>query len=139
MKKIIGISMCMLLIALVLPTSIADVEPLTTSEEDVEINISAGHRGKDYGFTVTVNILNHKTVDVNVFVNITLDYIFQNGRDSTLEFNTTALPEIPCYSHFGTVKCYPDGIKFISVTAEHEDKIVTRNGLSIGNFVILFK
>lgn len=42
MKKIIGFSICMLLITLVLPTSIADVEPLTTSIDDVESDISAG-------------------------------------------------------------------------------------------------
>lgn len=67
MKKIIGISICVLLIALVLSNSIAAMESLTTFKDDVEINISTGFRGKEIGFGFAVDILNHKTEDVTVF------------------------------------------------------------------------
>jgi len=68
MKKIIVFGICMLLIALALPTSIAYVEPLTVSENDVEIKISAGFRGKDIGIGFAVYLLNHKTENVTVFL-----------------------------------------------------------------------
>lgn len=138
MKKIIGFGICMLLITLVLPTTTADVESLITSEDDVEINISAGFRGKDIGFTIAVDILNHKTEDVNVIFNLTFDYLIQNALDGTYELNYTVQPELPCYAHISPVICYPDGIKFISITVEAEGTMVSRNGFSIRNLVILF-
>ncbi|UCF13005.1 MAG: hypothetical protein JSW06_01795 [Thermoplasmatales archaeon] len=139
MKKIIGFSICMLLITLVLPTSIAEVESFKTYKDEVELNITAGWRGKDIGFLIAINVLNHKTENVTVFINVTFDYLIQNVLDGTRRTDTTALPEIPHSCHISPVICYPDGIKFISITAEHEDKIVTRKGLSIRNLVILFK
>lgn len=43
--KVLVIMVCTLLISLAVPTSIVNGESITPSEEDVEINISAGFRG----------------------------------------------------------------------------------------------
>ena len=139
MRKIIGFSICMLLITLVLPSSIADVESITKSEDDVEIDMSAGFRGKNIGYGITVDMLNHKTEDVTVFFNLTLNYLIRNGLDINSKFNYTISPDIPVSYNVGLVPCYPDGIKFVSITVEAEGITVTRSGLSIRNFVILFK
>jgi hypothetical protein len=138
MKKIIGFSICMLLITIVLPTSSAEVESFKTFEDDVEIDITAGWRGKDFGRGVTVNMLNHRTENVTVFFDLTLNYLIRNDLDTNTKYNYTLLPDLPTSYNHGLVPCYPDGIKFISITAKHEDKIVTREGLSILNWVILF-
>ncbi len=138
-RKILILAICTLLITLVLPTSIADEEPIATTEDDVEISITAGFFGKDIGFGITVDMLNHKTEEVNVFFNLTLDYIIPNFLDTTSKFNYTIPPDIPMTYNVGLVPCYPDGIKFVSITVEAENTKASRKGFSIRNFVILFK
>ncbi len=138
MKKIIGFGICMLLITLVLPTSTADVKSLTTFEDEVEIRITAGWRGKDIGFGFAVYLLNHKTKNVTVIFNVTFDYLFMNDWDFSDKWNDTLPPELPYTAHISCAPCIPDGIKFVSITIEVEDTIVTRKGLSIGRLVILF-
>ncbi len=138
MKKIFGISIFMLLITLVLPTSIANVESLTTSGDDVEINISTGFSGKDIGLGFAIDMLNHKTEDVTVFFNVTFDYLFMNDLDFSHGWTETVPAEMPYSFHLSSFVCAPDGIKFVSITAEAEDTKVTRSGLSIRRIVILF-
>ena len=139
MKKIIGIYICMLLIAIVIPTSIADMESLTTYEDEVEISITAGFLLKDFGYGIMVNMLNHKTEEVNVYFNLTLDYIIPNFLDTNDKFNETIPPDLPVHLNIGLVPCYPDGIKFVSIIVEAENTKVSRTGFSIRNFVIFFK
>jgi len=138
-RKIIILAICTLLITLVLPNSIADEKPITTTKDDVEISITAGWRGKDFGLGVTIDMLNHKTEDVTVFFNLTLDYIIPDFLDTTSIFNYTLIPDLPVSYHHGLIPCYPDGIKFVSIIVEAENKIISRKGFSIRNFIIFFK
>ena len=137
-RKIILIVICTLFIVLAIPSSIINAQSLSKAGEDIEIEISAGYRGKDNGFGVCVKILNHKSEEINLFVNLTLDYFFQNVLDGTYVSNETVAPEIPHTQHISPLICYPDGIKLITITAEAEGKVVTRSGISIRNFVFLF-
>jgi len=138
MKNMIGIFVCMLLITLVLPTSIAEVESLKTSEDEVEIDICAGWRHKDIGIGFAVYLLNHKTENVTVFFNVTLDYIFRNDYVSD-EWNETLPPEYPYSIHHSCSVCTIEPMKIASITVEVEDTIVTRKGFAIGSLLILFK
>ncbi|UCF49993.1 MAG: hypothetical protein JSU91_00500 [Thermoplasmatales archaeon] len=138
-RKIILIVICTLFIVLAIPSSIINAQSLGKVENDVEISISAGYRGKDNGFGVCVETLNHKTEDINLFVNLTLDYFFLNGLDGTYVSNETVASEISHTQHISPLICYPDGIKLITITAEAEGKVVTRSGISIRNFVFLFE
>jgi hypothetical protein len=139
MKKIIVFGVFMLLIALALPTSIAELEKFATSEDDVELDISAGFRGKDIGIGFAVYLLNHKTENVTVFFNVTFNYLFMKGWDFSDGWKETLSPELPYYGHISCALCIPDGMKFVSITVEVEGKVLTRNGFSIGNLLILFK
>lgn len=137
MKKIFVFSICMLLIALVIPTSTADAERHTSPKDDIEISISAGFHGRDIGLGFTIEILNHKTEDETVFINITVDYLIINKFDFTYGFNLTASPEAPCFIYFSSFVGALDGIKFISITAESGDTIISKSGLSLRRLVIL--
>ena len=95
--------------------------------------------GKDFGYGIMANILNHKTEEVNVNFNLTLDYIIPNFLDTTDKFKETIPPDLPVSLNVGLVPCYPDGIKYVSITVEAENIKVSRTGFSIRNFVILFK
>ncbi len=139
MKKIIGFSICMLLIILALPTSTADIESFTKTKDDVEIDINAGFRGKDIGLGFGIYVLNHKTEDVNVFINVTFDYLIRNDMDGTYGLNFTVYSEVPSNFIIMPIICSPDGIKSFSITAEAGNTIVTRSGFSIRRLVILFK
>jgi hypothetical protein len=138
MKKIIGFCICTLLIALVIPTSVADVESITTSEGDVELNISAGWRGKDIGIGFAVYLLNHKIENVTVSFSVMFDYLIWNNRDFSDEWTDTLQPELPYTAHISCALCIPDGMKFVTITVEVEDIIVTRNGFAIDHLLILF-
>jgi len=139
MKKIIGCSICMLLITLVIPTSVADVQPQLKSEGDVDISISAGISRKDIGFGFAVDILNHKTEETIVFFNYTVDYLFRDDKDGTYGFNTDVFPGYPITIFINPIICRPDGIKLFTITVETEGTMVTRSGLSINRLVILYK
>jgi hypothetical protein len=137
-RKIFVIGICTLFIVLGIPSSIANAESLVTTEDDIEINISAGFRGKDIGIGFTVNLLNHKTENVTVFFNVTFDYIFMKYYFSD-EWNDTLPSELPYTAHIGCSLCILEGLKLVSITVEVEDIKITRNGFSIGNLLILFK
>jgi len=137
-RKIFGIVFCMLLLELAIPSSTANTDAPVMFEDGVEISISAGYRGKESGFGICIDILNHKNENVTVFFNLTLDYLIRNFLDTNSKFNYTVSPDLPVYYHVGLVPCYPDGIKLITFTAEVEGKVFTRNGISIRNFVFLF-
>jgi hypothetical protein len=107
------------------------------ADDEVEIDISAGFHGKDFGFSIAVDILNNKNEDVEVTHFLTLDYLLRDHLNENLEFNITVPPDMPYFHHISPVICYPDGVKFFSITVESEDKSVTRSGLSIRNFIIL--
>lgn len=138
-REIIILAICTLLITLVLPISIADEESIATTEDNVEISITAGFFGKDIGYGIMVNMLNHKTEEANVYFNLTLDYIIPNFLDTTDKFKETIPPDLPVSLNIGLVPCYPDGIKFVSITVEAENTKVSRTGFSIRNFIILFE
>jgi len=137
--KILVIMICTLLISLALLTIIAEGEIQTTYEDDVEISITAGFRGKDFGLGVCVETLNHKTENVTATFYITFDYFLINDRDFSDEWDEIIPPELPHTVHISCSPCIPGGIKFVSITVEVEDKIITRNGFSINNLLILFK
>jgi len=137
--KILVIMICTLLISLALLTIIAEGEIQTTYEDDVEISITAGFRGKDFGLGVCVETLNHKTENVTATFYITFDYFLINDRDFSYEWDETIPPESSYTIHISCSPCRPGGIKFVSITVEVEGKIVTRNGFSINNLLILFK
>ena len=137
-RKIILIVICTLFIVLAIPSSIINAQSLGKAENDVEISISAGYRGKDNGLGICVDVLNHKTEDVEVFYKLTLDYPFQNWLDGTYAMNSTISPELPYSEHIIPIICYPDGIKLITITAESEGTVITRSGISIRKFVFLF-
>ena len=139
MKKIAVFSICMLLIALVIPSTIAKTERPIIQIDDVDINIFAGIHKKDIGFGILVDILNHKTENVTVFFNITVDYPIINKLDFTYKLNFTVSPEVPFFTYFSSIICGLNGIKFISITAESGNTIVTRSGLSIRRLVIFTK
>lgn len=138
-RKILIIAICTLLITLVLPVSIANEKPTTTTEEDVEISISAGFRGKDFGIAIAVEIINHKTEDLPVFYNITFDYIIPNALDFSDAWKEIVPAEETSRVQISTFVCAPDGIKFISLTVEAGNKIVTRTGFSIRRLIMFFK
>ncbi|MCK4348366.1 MAG: hypothetical protein KAW47_07095 [Thermoplasmatales archaeon] len=78
-KRIWTIIVCMLLIATIIPISTANEQPISQSLDDVEITIYAGHFGKDIGFGISIDILNHKNEDVICYFNITFDFIYNLG------------------------------------------------------------
>jgi len=132
-KKIIGIFVCMLLIATIIPISTANEQPISQSLDDVEIIIYAGHFGKDIGFGISIDILNHKNEDVICCFNTTFDFIFRDHWDFTREWNITVPPEIPWQVRHSTGM---KGIKHISITTEAEGTIASRSGISIGKIMI---
>ncbi len=138
MKKIIILGICMLLITLVLPTSIADIELPSTNEEDFELHINAGIHKRNIGLGIAIDVLSYKTENATVFFNISLDYIVRNNLDGTYSLNFNVYPESQFTVYINPIVRRPDGIKFITITAEIEDTIVTRSGLSINRLVILF-
>jgi len=139
MKKIAIFSICMLLIALFVPSTIAKTELPTTPLDDIDINIYAGFHRKDIGFGILIDILNHKTDNVTVYFNITIDYPIINKFDFTYKLNFTISPEVPFYTYFSSIVCGLDGIKIISITAESGNTIVKKSGLSIRRLVIFTK
>lgn len=139
MKKIAVFIICMLLIALVVPSSIAKTKLPTTPIDDVDINIYAGFHGKDIGLGILIDVLNHKTENVTVFFNITVDYPILNKFDFSYELNFTVSPEAPFYTYFSSIVGGLNGLKFISITAESGNTVVTRSGLSIRRLVIFTK
>jgi hypothetical protein len=132
-KKIIGILVCTLLIATIIPISTANEQPISQSLDDVEITIYAGHFGKDIGFGISIDILNHKNEDVICYFNTTFDFIFRDHWDFTHEWNITVPPERPWQVRHSTGM---KGIKHISITTEAEGTIASRSGISIGKIMI---
>ncbi len=139
MKKIIILGVCMLVIAVALPTSIADTETRSTNEDDFEIQINAGFHKRNIGLGIAIDVLSHKTENATVYFNISLDYMIRDDLDGTHSLKWDVFPEEQFTVFIMPIVCRPDGIKFISITAEVEDTIVTRSGLSINRLVIFSK
>lgn len=132
-KRIWTIIVCMLLVATIIPISTANEQPISQSLDDVEITIYAGHFGKDIGFGISIDILNHKNEDVICYFNITFDFIFRDHWDFTHEWNIAVPPERPWQVRLSTGM---KAIKHISITTEAEGTIVSRSGISIGKIMI---
>jgi len=131
-KKIIGIFICLFFISILIsPSNAKNLKNITSDE--VEIDIYAGHFGKDIGFGISIDVLNHKEEDVKCDVELEYDFIFRNHRDFNHEYNFTIPPEKYWSNRQSTGL---SGIKYIKLTAKVEDIIVSRIGISIGKLMI---
>lgn len=127
-NKIIGVIVCLLFLITSLPLIEA-----SKLNDDVVVNISAGFFGNDIGFGITVDIMNNKSENVTVFVNVSFDYLLRNHWDHTHDSNFTAPPKVHCGDRISTGM---KGIKLISITAEAEDITVSRQGIAISKLMI---
>lgn len=127
-KKIVGIFVFILfLIATLSSTEASDLN------DDVDINIYAGMFGLDIGRGVTADVVNNKNESVTVFINFSFDFLFLDFRGNNISQNITIQEWCKC--HFG----FRYGISLFSITIEGGSTTVTRDGIIINNFVILFK
>ena len=127
-NKTIGIIVCLLF--LITTVSLTEATKLN---DDVDVNIYASFFGNDIGFGITVEIMNNKSENVTVFVNLSFDYLLRNHWDYTHDYNFTAPPKIRSGSRINTGM---KGIKLISITAEAEDKTISRQGIAISKLMI---
>ena len=127
-NKIIGFIVCTLF--LITTLSLTEASKLN---DDVDVNIYASFFGNDIGFGITVDIMNNKSENVTVFVNLSFDYLLRNNWDYTYDYNFTAPPKIRSGSRISTGM---KGIKLISITAEAEDITITRHGIAISKLMI---
>lgn len=104
-------------------------------ENNVEITISAGNFNKDIGFGVSIDVINYKKESVIINYSITRDRYFVKDFPETYENNFTAPPEEYWSCIIGV------GNKFIiynlNISAWFEDYKMNREGISIGELVIL--
>ncbi len=128
-KKIVGILICMLFL---LPVSY--VTGMSTSDEDVEIKISAGKLGLDIGRGVRFEVVNNGDEDINFTENLVYDYYFRDHMDSNGTQNHTA------YSNgYHSGMRYPaKGLLRIYISIEMENIKVEREGICVSHLVILF-
>ena len=102
-------------------------------DDDVDFTISAGFNEKDIGLGVTIDMMNNKTDNITVFINMSFDLIFLNFRDTTLSYNY--ILESKMWLHFG----FGLGISKFSINVRGGNTTVTREGISIAKLLILFK
>jgi len=128
MKKILtfGIMLIFLL------TTVSSSAEASSLNEDIDINIYAGNFGYNIGVGIGYNISNNLNQNVTVYFSIRLDYFHQ---DRSLGLNHTIEPNSYSNGNFG----FFIGIKKIHIKARANDIIVTREGISIGPLVILYK
>jgi len=139
-KKCLTVGIICLLTLVATPTIAGnDIESPTevtpTINGDVGLVISAGSFGRDFGIDIAFEEWNNKDESVTFFYNLSIDYLFFNILDTTLSWNHILEPHEVAYGSMSLLL----GIKLISITGEVDDIKVTREGISFGCFVILFK
>ena len=135
MKKILTFSILLLFILMTVSSTVE----ASTSNDDVEIKITAGHYGLDIGTCLTIDVTINTNETITIFYNFTSDYVFTNLRDGTNTIKST-YEEKGNYSSFYFKYFLGFGIDLFSITVKCEDISVTRNGIWIGvRLCILFK
>lgn len=127
-KKIVGIFVFMLFLI----TTLSSTEA-SNLNDDVDIDIYAGMFGLDIGRGVTVDMVNNKNESITISINFSFDFLFLDFRNTNISRNITI--QEWCKYHFG----FGYGISLFSITVEGGSTTVTRDGIIINNFVILFK
>ena len=105
------------------------------SEEEVDIDITAGGFGRTMGFGVAIDVYNYETEEVLIDYSVTRDRYFVKDLAETYTNNFTVPPEEVRVTKIGV------GNQFmmynLNISAWHNDNKITKTGVSIGEFVIL--
>ena len=126
----IGIILFMLIIISVIPTVYSsDIE-----KNNLDISISAGHFGLDFGWGIHIKINNPESAEFIAFINITYDAII-GGKIDTAHRNYTVLPNTEWASH---IQIGPRAIfNQVDISVEVGETAASRQGFSIKSFNIL--
>ena len=123
MRKVIGILVCMLMLAVAMPTVIS-------SSSDVEIDIFAGTNHMRFGNGVGFSIRNDGNEAITVSIICDMDFYF--GDPETINLEITVEPGQYEEGNFGV----SGGFKRISVSAQFGEITHYRSGFSFGQFII---
>ena len=137
MRKIIALGIMLLFLGMTISSTAEE----STLNDDIEIKIVAGYFGffkLDIGHGLRIWIKNPNGENVTFFFNMTFDYLFLKFRNHEWRgndtFNDTLYGGLFFFLFPGNVQ-----ISLFSITVECEGNTVTREGIWIGNFVILYK
>jgi hypothetical protein len=132
-RKIVSkllIAIILILISLLPFNSIAKIN------DDVEISISAGNLGQDFGFGISIDVLNYRNEEIIIDYGTSRDRYFVNDFPMKHTSDFDVPPEKAWSSR---ISIGDEGrIYQLYIYASFEGINVTRKGISIGEFVILF-
>ena len=105
------------------------------SDEEVELDITAGGFGRNMGFGVAIDVYNYESEEILIEYSITRDRFFIKDLPETYTNNFTVPPEAFWMAKIGVGNEFL--IYNLEISAWYDDNKITKTGISIGEFVIL--